>query len=234
MVVVPFGSFTMGSPATEKGREPNEDPPHPVMVAKPLAVAKFEITFAEWDTCVAFGDCTPEISDSGWGRGRLPVISVNWDDAQRYVAWLSRVTGKPYRLLYEAEYEYAARGGSPTAYPWGEEIGKGNANCDGCGNPYDNTQTQLVGSFAANGFGLYDMVGNVWSWVADCYHTNYQGASGDGSNWTAACPDGLRHVVRGGSWKTKPVELRSARRTFYSSGSRSDGVGFRIARTLEP
>ena len=110
-----------------------------------------------------------DVSDSGWGRGRRPVIDVTWDDAQTYVAWLSKITGKPYRLLTEAEYEYAARAGTETAYPWGDEIGDGTmANCDGCGSQWDNKQTAPVGSFAANGFGLYDMVGNVWEWTEDC------------------------------------------------------------------
>ena len=122
MVVVPAGSFMMGSPPTEKGRNTNEGPQHNVTIAKPFAVSKFELTFDEWDTCVAYGDCPSASSDSGWGRGQQPVINVTWDDAQRYVAWLSKMTGKPYRLLSEAEYEYATRGGTQTAYPWGDDI----------------------------------------------------------------------------------------------------------------
>ena len=129
--------------------------------AKPFAVSKFEVTFDDWDACVAYGDCNPVVRDSGWGRGRQPVINVTWDDAQRYVAWLSRMTGRTYRLLSEAEWEYAARAGTQTAYSWGDEIGKGNANCHGCGSQWDRRQTAPVGSFAANAFGLYDMLGNV-------------------------------------------------------------------------
>jgi formylglycine-generating enzyme required for sulfatase activity len=234
MVVVDAGSFTMGSPSAEKGHQQTEQPQQMVTIAKRFAVSKFELTFDEWDTCVAYGDCAADISDSRWGRGSRPVISVNWDDAERYVAWLAKVTGKPYRLLNEAEYEYATRAGTLTVFPWGNDIGKHNANCDGCGNPWDNTETQPVGSFAPNGFGLYDMVGNVWSWVNDCYHPNYEGAPKNGSNWTTGCPDNFRHVVRGGSWKNTPDSLRSASRTWYSSGSRSDGLGFRVARTLAP
>ena len=164
-------------------------------------MSKFEVTFDEWDACVAYGDCDPRVSDSGWGRGRQPVINVTWDDAKRYVAWLSRMTGKPYRLLTEAEWEYAARAGTQTAYSWGDEIGKGNANCDGCGSQWDNKQTAPVGSFAANAFGLYDMHGNVWEWVEDCFHDNYEGAPDDGSAWTAD-GDCNSRVLRGGSWST--------------------------------
>src|SRR5262249_50391747 len=107
MVVVPAGSFMMGSPSTEKGRPASEDQQHIVTIGRPFAVAKFALTFDEWDTCVTYGDCPQGVSDSGWGRGQQPVINVTWDDAQRYVAWLSKMTGKPYRLLTEAEYEYA-------------------------------------------------------------------------------------------------------------------------------
>jgi formylglycine-generating enzyme required for sulfatase activity len=164
MVVLPAGSFIMGSPATEPGHQPSEQPQHQVMIAKPFAVSKFELTFDEWDTCVDYGDCPQGITDSEWGRGRQPVINVTWDDAQLYVAWLSKMTGRRYRLLSEAEYEYAARAGSTTAYPWGDDIGQDNSNCRDCGSRWDNAQTAPVGSFAANGFGLFDMTGNVWEW----------------------------------------------------------------------
>ena len=184
MIVVPAGSFMMGSPSTEKGRYDNEGPQHLVTFARPFAVSKFEVTFDEWDTCVAYGDCAQGISDSGWGRGQRPVINVNFDDAQRYVAWLSRMTGKPYRLLSEAEYEYAARAGTQTAYPWGDEIGNRNANCDGCGSQWDGKQTAPVGSFPPNQFGLHDMIGNVFEWTEDCFHNNYERAPADGSAWT--------------------------------------------------
>jgi len=132
MVVIPAGSFAMGSPQGEPGRKRTEAPQHTVTIAKPFAVSKFEVTFAEWDACAAYGDCTPRVSDHGWGRGRRPVIDVSWEDAQRYLAWLSKITGKTYRLLTEAEYEYAARAGTQTAYPWGDDIGNNHANCAGC------------------------------------------------------------------------------------------------------
>ncbi len=241
MVVVPAGLFLMGSPTTEKDRYPDEGPQHNVTIVNSFAVSKFELTFDEWDTCVAYGSCAQDITDAGWGRGKRPVINVTWDHAQQYVAWLSKVTGMPYRLLTEAEYEYAARAGTQTAYPWGDDIGKGNANCDGCGSQWDSKQqTAPVGSFAANKFGLYDMVGNVWEWVQDCYHSNYEVESPqgkidpptEGSEWTAACPDDRHRVVRGGSWSTNPETLRSANRDGATSDDRNHGLGFRVARTF--
>ena len=173
MIVVPAGRFTMGSPGYG-----DERPPHDVTIAKPFAVSRFALTFDEWDACAARGDCNKNVSDSGWGRGRRPAINVNWDDAQAYVKWLSRITGRDYRLLSEAEYEYAARAGTQMAYPWGDEIklnGETMANCNGCGSKWDVKQTAPVGSFAANRFDLYDMVGNVWQWTEDCRQANLLG-----------------------------------------------------------
>jgi formylglycine-generating enzyme required for sulfatase activity len=238
MIVVPAGLFTMGSPPTEKGRYDDEGPQHQVTIAKPFAVSKYELTFAEWDTCVAFGDCAQHPQDVGWGRGPRPVIYVSWDDAQQYLAWLSKMTGKPYRLLSEAEYEYAARAGTLTAYPWGDDVGKNNANCDGCGSMWDNRRTAPVGSFPPNNFGLYDMVGNVWEWVEDCYHPSYEvqapkgkvGAPADGSAWTVG--DCSRRVDRGGSWGNAAAYLHSALRDWTAPGNRDSRVGFRLARTL--
>src|SRR5262249_45386591 len=163
MMVVPAGEFTMGSPASEKGRYTNEGPQHKVTIAQPFAISKFDVTFADWDACVKVGGCPQEgrADDAGWGRGTQPVIFVSWIDAKAYVEWLSRATGRSYRLLTEAEYEYAARGGTQTPYPWDDDIGKNNANCNGCSSKWDNMQTAPVGSFAANRFGLHDMVGNV-------------------------------------------------------------------------
>jgi formylglycine-generating enzyme required for sulfatase activity len=231
MIVIPAGSFMMGSPPTEKGRSASEGPQHTVTITEPFAVAKFELTFDEWDTCVAYGDCAPGVTDTGWGRGQQPVINVGWDDAQRYAAWLSKVTGKPYRLLSEAEYEYAARAGAQRAYPWGDDIGKNNANCDGCGSQWDRRQTAPVGSFAANKFGLHDMVGNVFEWVEDCIHSNYSGAPANGSAWSEG--SGCKfHVVRGGNWALSPDTVRSASRYGISTAERTYGLGFRVGRTL--
>ena len=232
MIVVPAGSFMMGSPETEKGRDENESPQHGVTIAKPFAVARFELTFDEWDACAAQGECDPHITDSGWGRGRRPVINVSWDDAQRYSAWLSRLTGKPYRLLTEAEWEYAARAGTTTAYYWGDAIGKGNADCAGCGSQWDTKQTAPVGSFAANAFGLYDMAGNVEQWVQDCSFGSYKDAPTDGS--AHITPDCLVRVLRGGSWVDGPELLRSADRAGSFSLQRLYVYGFRVARTLAP
>jgi formylglycine-generating enzyme required for sulfatase activity len=138
---------------------------------------KFEVTFTDWDACVLARGCPQEgrAADAGWGRATRPVIFVSWDDAQQYVAWLSKMTGKVYRLLTEAEWEYAARAGSPTAYSWGDKIGKNNAVCNSCGSQWDDRQSAPVGSFMPNAFGLYDMHGNVWEWIEDCYHKENSG-----------------------------------------------------------
>jgi formylglycine-generating enzyme required for sulfatase activity len=232
MIVVPAGAFIMGSPRYEEGRYDNEGPQHRVSIARPFAVSKFEVTFDEWDACIAYGACEARVSDSGWGRGPKPVINVTWDEARRYAAWLSRMTGKSYRLLSEAEWEYAARAGTTTTYYWGDETGNGKANCRGCGSEWDNRQTAPAGSFAPNAFGLYDMLGNVWSWVEDCYHDNYEGAPTDGSALSVG--DCARKVIRGGSWNGRPQLLRSAFRNWLAPDFQSDGVGFRIGRTLNP
>ena len=239
MVVVPAGHFMMGSPAG-KGAD-DEHPQHAVTIARPLAIGKFEVTFDEFDACAELGGGCTRPYDYGWGRGDRPVVSVSWDEAQKYLAWLSKETGKQYRLLSEAEYEYAARGGQKTAYPWGDTIrlnGKAMADCSDCGSPWDDRQAAPAGQFAANGFGLYDMVGNVWEWVEDCYHPGYEiGASqskveapANGLPWTdSQCQE---RVVRGGSWDYDPQYLRSAVRDRNSSFFQGSDLGFRVARTL--
>ena len=229
VVVVPAGSYMMGS---EKG-DSDEKPVHRVTIAQQLAVGKYEVTFAEWEACVAGGGCggyRPD--DEGWGRGRRPVINVSWEDAQNYVRWLSEETGKPYRLLSEAEWEYVARAGTTTRYTWGDEIGRNRANCDGCGSRWDNKQTAPVGRFAANAFGLHDMHGNVWEWTQDCWHNNYRGAPSNGGAWESGECSG--RVLRGGSWYDRPRNLRSANRYWNSVGIRYNDSGFRLARTLTP
>jgi formylglycine-generating enzyme required for sulfatase activity len=232
MVVVPAGEFMMGSPADEKDHYGNENPLHRVTIARPLAVSKFEVTFEQWDACVAVGTCA-HVPDSNMGRGTQPVINVTWDHVQQYVAWFSKMTGRPYRLLSEAEWEYAARAGTTTAYSWGDEIGKNNANCNGCGSEWDSRLTAPVGSFAPNQFGLYDMHGNVWEWVEDCLHTNYEGAPKDGWAWIAQ-GDCNNRVIRGGSWIGYAVGLRSALRFWFSADDHGTDLGFRVARTLNP
>ena len=198
-------------------------------------MGKFEVTFAEWDACAADGGCASNKSpsDPGWGKGRRPVVNVSWNDAKEYAAWLSRKTGKTYRLLSEAEWEYAARAGTSTAYAWGNAVGRNHANCSGCGSQFDNMQTAPVGSFPGNAFGLHDMHGNVWEWVEDCWHGSYQGAPTDGSAWTTSCMEGDSRVIRGGAWGDDTRSLRVAVRTWYSSASRYGVTGFRLARTLD-
>ena len=232
MVVVPAGSFMMGSPSSERSRGNDEGPQHGVTIPEPFAVGKYEVTFAEWDACVAAGGCNGHRpGDRGWGRGQRPVIDVNWGDAKAYVGWLSRKTGERYRLLSEAEWEYAARAGTRTRYHWGHSIGRNQANCDGCGSRWDDEKTAPVGSFPANGFGLHDVHGNVWEWVEDCWHGSYAGAPTDGRAW-ATGGDCERRVLRGGSWNFIPWFLRSAFRFRLTAGGRLYSFGFRVARTL--
>jgi formylglycine-generating enzyme required for sulfatase activity len=238
MVVIPAGEFVMGSPdgkdgktKAEAGRDATEGPQHSVVLAQRLAVAENDVTFDEWDACVAVGFCRNTASDYGMGRGSKPVLGVTFEDARRYAAWLSSMTGETYRLLSEAEWEYAARAKTTTAYFWGDEMSDGQANCNGCGSQWGK-QTSPVGSFAPNGFGLRDMAGNVWQWVEDCYHPNYQGAPDDGSAWTEH--ECTNRVVRGGSWQSVPTDLRSASRGWTSHDSRNVDLGFRVARTLTP
>ncbi len=231
MVVVPSGIFTMGSPPGEAARDVDEGPQRPVTIAKPFAIGKFEITFAEWDACVAAGGCTYEPDDRGWGRGKRPVMDIAWQDTRQYLVWLSRKTGKAYRLPSEAEWEYAARGGTSTAYPWGDEIGTGRANCDGCGSQWDQRQTAPSGSFKANAFGLHDMHGNVWEWTDDCWNGSYAGAPSDGRPWLKG--DCSRRVLRGGSWILKPRTLRSADRFRFNAATRDADMGFRVVRAVE-
>lgn len=232
MVVVPAGSFTMGSPVTEPDRFDNEGPQHDVAIARPLAVSKFHVTFDDWDACVSVAEC-PRASAGDFGRDKKPVINVSWEDARQYVAWLSRMTGQPYRLATEAEWEYAARAGAKTPYPWGAKLGIGNANCNGCGGDWDNRRgTSPIGSFEPNAFGLYDMAGSAWQWVEDCYHQDYVGAPTDGSAWADGDCD--RHIVRGGSWYDGPQTVRSAYRVGDATVNRNSSLGFRVVRPLAP
>lgn len=199
-----------------------------VTIASPFAVGKFEVTFEEWDACVAQGGCAHRPDDRRWGRSRQPVMNVSWDDAQAYVAWLSRKTGKSYRLPSEAEWEYAAQAGT------GQEQlawrGTNQSNCDRCGSRWDNKQTAPVGSFAANAFGLHDMLGNVWEWTADCWNEGYPSALIDGAALKSG--DCSRRVLRGGSWYSLPDLTRSAFRDKYSAIGRSDINGFRVMRNF--
>ena len=195
MLPISPGSFLMGSPEDEKNRYKDESPQHSVTIPKPFAIGRDEVSFDEYDR---FAQATgkPLPKDQGWGRGRgsRPVINVTWQDAQDYAAWLSGQTGQAYRLPTEAEWEYAARAGTATAYWWGDELGKNHANGGGGGSEWDGKQTAPVGSFPANPWGLRDTAGNVYEWVEDCWHDNYRGAPDDGRAWVEGtdCASGSR------------------------------------------
>lgn len=230
MVHIPPGKFLMGSPGTELGRGSDESPQHEVTITYAFEISKYEVTFEEYD---AFAQATNHKlpSDSGWGRGKRPVINVTFHDAQEYVQWFSKQTGKKYRLPTEAEWEYAARAGTQTRYWWGDYIGYNNANCNGCSSEWGGKQTAPVGLFKANAFGLYDTAGNVWEWTQDCWHDHYDNAPTDGSVWLEKDHGNCtRRVARGGSWLNDPRLLRSADRLRLSAGDALNGLGFRIAR----
>jgi formylglycine-generating enzyme required for sulfatase activity len=237
MIVVPAGSFVMGAPAGEAGRFDREGPRRKVTIERPFAAGKFEVTFAEWDVCVAAGGCKHKPDDERWGRGERPVINVSWNDVTReYLPWLSAKTGNTYRLLTEAEWEYAARAGTTTPFSTGSTITidqanfNGNYTYGGSAKGVYRRKTIEVGSFKPNAFGLHDVHGNVWEWVHDCYRDSYAGAPSDGS----AVPDaqGCSRILRGGSWDGYPEVLRSGDRTRDRPGVRGNGDGFRVARTL--
>jgi formylglycine-generating enzyme required for sulfatase activity len=224
MVVVPAGDFEMGSRDT-----PFESPPHQVTIGAPFAIARRETTFSEWDACVADGGCPYRPGDYGWGRGNQPVIDVSWQDAKSFVDWLTRKTGRNYRLPSEAEWEYAARAGTKSKFWWGKDSGKSNANCDGCGE-VSLHKTMPAGSFRPNGFGLYDTSGNAYEWVADCWNDSYAKAPKDGSAWTSGqCS---QRVLRGGSFANKSNAATSAARFRYDFDVRYYANGFRVARNL--
>ena len=241
MVVVPAGSFMMGSPSSEVGRYNDEGPVHRVTMARPFAVGVYEVTFDEWDACVAGGGCKRHHRprDRGWGRGRYPVISETWKAVQRYVEWLSRKTGEKYRLLSESEWEYVARGGTTGPFHTGATISTSQANYNGrytygSGRKGEyRRRTIPVGRFPANDFGLHDVHGNVWEWTMDCWNESYAGAPADGSAW-ARGGDCSQRVLRGGSWIDRPRNLRSANRSRKATGTQGSYYGFRVARTLTP
>ncbi|EDZ99316.1 protein of unknown function DUF323 [Burkholderia sp. H160] len=225
MVPVPVGSFAMGSNTDD----PSEKPVHRVSIGAPFAIGKFPVTVEQWNACVAANACqklTPE-SNSNIAA---PARDLSWDDAQQYVKWLSKVTGKPYRLPTEAEWEYADRAGTTTAYWWGEQMRKGNANCKDCGDPWHKEGPESVGTFAANPLGLYDMNGGVWEWTADCWHNTYQGAPVDGHVWDS--PGCETRVIRGGSWREGGDYMLSATRFKYSASVRQSQDGFRVVKDL--
>ena len=263
LVVVPAGSFMMGSPPSEEGRDNDEGPQHRVTIAEPFAVGVHEVTRGEFARFVRetnrsagnscwFWDSNEEKAVEGSGRNwrnpgfeqtdRHPVVCVSWDDAQAYVRWLSRETGEGYRLLSESEWEYVARAGTRTARYWGEsESGQCRyGNGADASTTFDwrvscsdgHARTSPVGTYTGNGFGLHDVLGNVYEWVQDCWNKNYDGAPRDGGAWERG--DCSLRVARGGSWYVVPRYLRSAFRDWITTGLRSNLLGFRIARTLAP
>ena len=233
MVRIPAGSFRMGCLNDDGFCFRNQFPVHEVRIDRAFAVSKYEVTFEDYDRFMqATGRelASGEADDEGWGRGSRPVINVSWNEVKDYVAWLSSETGAHYRLLSEAEWEYAARAGTETIYSWGNDIGTNRANCAGCGSQWDNDRTAPVGSFASNPFGLHDMHGNVSEWVEDCLTENYDGAPSDGGVWrSGTCP---QSVLRGGFWDASSWYGRSSFRGGGAIGYRFDGVGFRVARAL--
>ena len=228
MVVIPGGSFRMGC-VSGKDCEDVELPVHEVWV-EAFELSKYEVTFEEYDrfTSAMSRDWA---ADKGWGRGRRPVIQVSWDDAVAYTKWLSEQTGERYRLPSEAEWEYAARAGTETAYSWGNEIDRNRATCWDCGSRGDG-KTAPVGSFEANTWGLHDMHGNVQEWVQDCWNRSYRGAPVGGSAWESRY--GSWRVLRGGSWGSGARTLRSAYRDGAPPELRDSFSGFRVARTITP
>lgn len=233
MTVLPAGFFNMGSL-----RNKDEQPIHQVQVES-FAVGVYEITFNNWQACIDDGACRSyRPQDEGWGKGNRPVTNVSWEDAVAYVQWLSRKTGVAYRLLTEEEWEYAARAGSSTRYSWGNYINCEKASFDG--GPESKCSylisgklrgTFEVGSYEPNGFGLYDMHGNVWEWVQDCWTSEYlnkrRGTKRIGTGSTCN-----KRVLRGGSWGNDPDLLRSANRVGAQPNQRNNGTGFRVARSL--
>jgi len=237
IIRIPDGMFSMGC-VSGKGCQDDEKPVHRVTVPS-FEMGKYEVTFDDWDACIADGGCSHKPNDQGWGRGKRPVISVTWDDiTKQYLPWLNKKTGKHYRLPTEAEWEYAARGGTTGPFSWKGKISTSKANYrstgtfDGSSKGKFRVKTVSVNSFDPNPFGLYNVHGNVWEWCADNWHPNYQGAPQDGSVWEG--DDAPFRVLRGGSWGTIPEGLRSAVRFGVKPEGRFAIIGFRIARTLTP
>ncbi len=233
MVVVPAGQFLMGAVDDDGIPESWEQPVHRVNIARPIAVGRFEITFEEWDRCYDAGACAYLPDDGPWGRGRQPVFRVAHEDIGPYLDWLSQVSGHRYRLLSEAEWEYAARGGTTTAFHTGANIGVEQAN-------FSDGQPRPVGSYPPNPFGLYDMAGNVWEQTEDCFNDSYVGAPTDGRPRLSG--DCESRVQRGGSFNVNadPHYVRSAHRSYQARSRTSMGedeiemhsTGFRVARDL--
>jgi len=236
MVVVPAGTFSMGEPPSEIERANGKVTQHKVTISRPFAVGKYVITFDEWDACVREGGCANRAEDKGWGRGRRPVINVSWKDAKQYTVWLSRKTGKGYRLPSEAEWEYMARAGTTTPFYTGTTISRDEANIGSKPDIFIYftawrailvDKTVPVGSYPPNPFGIYDVIGNVWQWTEDCWSGDPKGAPSDGSARTGNDCGG-RRVQRGWGWIAAPDSV--ADRQSGDPNSRGHAVGFRVTR----
>jgi formylglycine-generating enzyme required for sulfatase activity len=235
MIAVPAGEFLMGSPADEPYRGADEGPQHLVKIAEPFMVGIYEVTFDEWETCHVEGACTYLPGDVGWGRGQNPVIRVNWSDAQTYVQWLTQKTGESYRLPTEAEWEYFARAGTSTAYHTGDELLNSDANFDA--RTPENIigiilrEAVTVGQYAANGFGIYDIHGNVSEWVQECYDPNSYETLTTQPN-SDQTTENCKRIARGGTSHYGHGFARSANRAPFSGDVRSLDVGFRVVRDI--
>ena len=226
LISVPPGSFTMGSNSSD----PSEKPAHQVAVNTSFAIGKYEVTVQQWNACADAGAC-PRVTQAANTSPNAPMRDVSWDDALQYVKWLSTVSGKPYRLPTEAEWEYAARGGTNTRYWWGEQLVPGKANCKDCGQPWRVDGPANVGTFAANPYGIYDMNGSVWEWVGDCWHNSFKDAPADGRAWDQ--PNCNVRVIRGGSWREGASYMVSSTRFKYDASVRHSQNGFRVARSTK-
>lgn len=227
LVLVPAGQFSMGD-LNGRGRA-NEQPVHNVKIITDFAVGKFEVTYENWRACIRDDGCEFLPSDYGWGRGRVSIVGISWNDTRSYLDWITRKTGKKYRLLSESEWEYVARAGSNSEFHWGDEIGYDNANCENCGKRWWD-RVAPVGSFSPNHWGLFDVHGNAAEWVEDCWNDSYDGAPLDGSAWLSGNCN--MRVLRGGAWRTSVKSVRLSSRNPAKSEERSSTYGFRVARDL--
>ncbi len=217
MIPIRGGVFMMGS-----NDDPSEKPARRVTI-KPFAIGKYPITVREWNECAVAKAC----GFLAGGKDDAPVTNISWSDAKTFAGWLATATSKPYRLPSEAEWEYAARGGTQSKYWWGDQLQQGMANCKNCADVATAEQPLKVGSFKSNPFDLFDMGGSVDQWVEDCWHKSYQGAPSDGSPWLAG--ECSSHVIRSGSWKNDATYVRPASRDNYDTNVRYPTHGFRVA-----
>ncbi len=230
MVVVAAGAFVMGAPESEPGSTPDERPQHRVKFAQPFSVGRFPVTLREWDACVKANACTHRSTDQNVERESRPIGGITWEDAKGYVSWLSHVTGRTYRLLTEAEREYVTRAGTTTAFWWGDTFSPPPDERHAITELKADTASATVRTFAPNPWGLYQVHGDVYDWVEDCWNETYDGAPTDGSAWTTGNCD--RHVLRGGAFSRRPQTMRSAARIWFGSSQRLSYMSVRVARSL--